>query len=101
MAHIGVLQAFEEFNIRPSCIAGTSIGAMLGSVYAFGIPIDEIRRQAEAMSWTSVSSFSISRNGLLSNRVIGEVVTDNPNTVVMKTCVGGSRIVDVLSGEQL
>ncbi len=76
VAHIGVLQAFEEFNIRPSFIAGTSIGAMLGSVYAFGVPIDEIRRQAEAMSWTSVSSFSISRNGLLSNRVIGEVVIE-------------------------
>ncbi len=33
--------------------------------------------------------------------VIGDVVADHPNTVVMKTCVGGTRIVDVLSGEQL
>ncbi|NIP86871.1 MAG: hydrogenase expression/formation protein HypE [Planctomycetales bacterium] len=32
---------------------------------------------------------------------IGQVVADHPSTVVMKTCVGGTRIVDVLSGEQL
>jgi len=33
--------------------------------------------------------------------VIGEVVADHPANVVMRTCVGGTRIVDVLSGEQL
>ena len=35
------------------------------------------------------------------SRMIGEVVAEHPNTVVMNTCVGGSRVVDVLSGEQL
>ena len=33
--------------------------------------------------------------------VIGSVVAEHPNTVVMRTCVGGTRIVDVLTGEQL
>jgi len=33
--------------------------------------------------------------------VVGDVVADHPSTVVMRTCVGGTRIVDVLSGEQL
>jgi hydrogenase expression/formation protein HypE len=33
--------------------------------------------------------------------VIGEVVADHPGTVVMKTRIGGSRVVDMLSGEQL
>ena len=32
---------------------------------------------------------------------VGQVVDDHPNSVVMKTCVGGTRLVDVLSGEQL
>ena len=86
VAHIGALQAFEEYNIRPSLVSGTSIGAMLGSVYAFGVPIDEIRRQAEAMSWTSVSSFSISKSGLLSNRVIGEIVVDLVGDVNIEDC---------------
>ena len=33
--------------------------------------------------------------------VVGDVVAEHPSTVVMRTCVGGTRIVDVLSGEQL
>jgi hydrogenase expression/formation protein HypE len=33
--------------------------------------------------------------------VIGEVVPSHPGTVVMKTRVGGTRVVDMLSGEQL
>lgn len=32
---------------------------------------------------------------------IGEVVVDHPRTVVMKTRIGGSRVVDMMSGEQL
>lgn len=33
--------------------------------------------------------------------VLGEVTADHPGTVVMKTRIGGSRVVDMLSGEQL
>jgi hydrogenase expression/formation protein HypE len=33
--------------------------------------------------------------------VIGEVVEEHPGFVMMKTPVGGTRVVDMLSGEQL
>jgi hydrogenase expression/formation protein HypE len=33
--------------------------------------------------------------------IIGEVVSEHPGRVVLKTAIGGSRIVDMLSGEQL
>jgi len=33
--------------------------------------------------------------------VIGEVVADHPRVVIMKSSIGGSRVVDMLSGEQL
>ena len=33
--------------------------------------------------------------------IIGEVVSDHPGFVTMKTKVGGTRVVDMLSGEQL
>jgi hydrogenase expression/formation protein HypE len=33
--------------------------------------------------------------------IIGEVISDHPCTVIMKTHIGGSRVVDMLSGEQL
>lgn len=34
-------------------------------------------------------------------QIIGEVITDHPGRVVMETAIGGERIVDMLSGEQL
>jgi len=35
-AHIGVLKALEENNLFPSSISGTSIGAIIGGLYAIG-----------------------------------------------------------------
>ncbi len=35
------------------------------------------------------------------SRIIGEVTTDNPGKLIMKTSIGSHRIVDMLSGEQL
>ncbi len=42
MAHIGVLKALEEHNIPIDYIAGTSIGAIIGSMYAIGYAPEEI-----------------------------------------------------------
>ncbi len=42
MAHIGVLKALEEHNIPIDFIAGTSIGAIIGSIYAAGYSPAEI-----------------------------------------------------------
>lgn len=33
--------------------------------------------------------------------IIGEVTSENPGTVVMKTTIGSKRIVDMITGEQL
>lgn len=41
-AHIGVLQAMEEAGLRPSYIAGTSMGALVGVLYAQGYSADEL-----------------------------------------------------------
>ena len=41
-AHIGVLRALEEQHIPISFIAGTSVGAIIGGLYASGYTPDEI-----------------------------------------------------------
>ena len=46
LAHIGVLRALEEANIRPCCIAGTSIGAVVGALYAAGHSVDTLEQEA-------------------------------------------------------
>ncbi|NCD42042.1 MAG: hypothetical protein EOL88_08120 [Bacteroidia bacterium] len=44
MAHIGVLKALEDNNIPVDYIAGTSIGAIVGGMYACGMSPDEMIR---------------------------------------------------------
>jgi len=41
-AHIGLIKAFEENEIPIDCITGTSIGAVVGSLYAMGYSPDEM-----------------------------------------------------------
>ena len=42
LAHIIVLEAFDELGIKPSIISGTSIGAIIGGIYATGVSAKEI-----------------------------------------------------------
>lgn len=44
LAHIPVLEAFDDLGLKPTRIAGTSIGAILGAAYASGYSGEEIRR---------------------------------------------------------
>jgi NTE family protein len=42
IAHLGILKALEEFGIRTGIISGTSAGAIIGALYAYGYKPDEI-----------------------------------------------------------
>lgn len=50
-AHINVIQAFDELGLRPSIIAGTSIGSIIGASYAAGMSGRELKEfAAESVS---------------------------------------------------
>lgn len=68
-AHIGVLQALDEADIRPTFIAGTSMGALVGVLYAAGYTGEEllqIVREYKLTSTTGIINLSgkNSRRGL-------------------------------------
>ncbi len=46
IAHVGVLRVLERENIPIDMLAGTSIGSLIGALYAAGRPIDDIARFA-------------------------------------------------------
>jgi NTE family protein len=48
-AHIGVLEALESRGLRPSFVAGTSAGAILGGLWASGVKLSSIRYQMETL----------------------------------------------------
>ena len=53
-AHLGVLRALEELGIPVDVIAGTSIGAIIGGLYASGMSVDEIEQVLETVDWDAV-----------------------------------------------
>ncbi len=49
LAHITMLEAFDELGIKPDAIVGTSAGALIGSAYASGLSAGEIREHARSL----------------------------------------------------
>lgn len=76
IAHVGALQALQDNGIKIDFLSGTSIGALVAALYAFGISIEDIHRQALEMSWLKISSLKISKSALLSNKIIGDIIED-------------------------
>jgi len=50
LAHILMLQVLDELNIRPHRIAGTSIGAIMGALYASGMSGEEIQQLIDRLT---------------------------------------------------
>jgi NTE family protein len=53
-AHIGVLKVLEELHVPIDCIAGTSMGALVGGGYASGIPAAELEEFIVGIDWQKV-----------------------------------------------
>ncbi|AZE47465.1 bifunctional outer membrane translocase [Pseudomonas chlororaphis] len=56
LAHIGVLKALEEQGVKIDAIAGTSMGAVIGGLYASGYKIDELEKLALGIDWQQALS---------------------------------------------
>ena len=52
-AHIGAVRALEERGVKPDLICGTSIGALVGAVYASG-QLDQLEDWVTKLAWTQV-----------------------------------------------
>lgn len=55
-SHIGVLKVLEELRVPIDIITGTSMGAIVGGMYAYGYSVDEIERLLAETDWDT--SFS-------------------------------------------
>jgi NTE family protein len=54
LAHIGVIQWLEEHRIPVTYIAGTSMGGLVGGIYATGLHAGEVREVVEGIDWDVV-----------------------------------------------
>jgi NTE family protein len=56
LAHVGVLEWFEEHHIPVDYVAGTSMGALIGGFYATGMKPAEIHDLIQRINWNQVLS---------------------------------------------
>lgn len=53
-AHIGVLQVLDDLQIPVDFVAGTSMGAIVGGLYASGMTADELSHFIESLDWSKL-----------------------------------------------
>ena len=61
IAHISVLRKLEEMHVPVDCIAGTSMGALVGAMYASGMSVDDIEKTVLGLDWQRLFDDSLDR----------------------------------------
>ncbi|HLX92268.1 MAG TPA: patatin-like phospholipase family protein [Puia sp.] len=60
LAHIGILKAIDSAGLKIDCITGTSMGAIIGAMYATGYSADSIEKIARKIDWDLLLSNQLS-----------------------------------------
>jgi NTE family protein len=67
-AHVGVLKVIEELRVPIDAVAGTSMGAIVGGLYASGMSAHEIERALTSVDWSDAFTDRTSRRELTFRR---------------------------------
>lgn len=68
LAHVGVLKVLERERIPVDLITGTSMGAIVGGLYASGLSAAEIEREVSQFNWAEVFAARVDRQELSQRR---------------------------------
>jgi len=69
-AHIGVLKVLEENGVRPDFIIGSSVGSMVGALYAAGFSAAELERLAYQINVMEFFELSLLHGGLATGAAV-------------------------------
>lgn len=100
-AHIGVLRVLEQAGIPVESITGTSMGALVGGLYAVGHSPDEIERFLESQDWNNLFSDAPQRRltpliERSDTRYQGQVTFRGWNPELPSGLWGGQRLTETL-----
>jgi NTE family protein len=68
LAHVGVLKVLEQARVPIAAIAGTSMGAIIGGLYASGVSAAELERELLALDWDALFASRVPRAALAQRR---------------------------------
>ena len=102
-AHIGLLGALHEADLEIDCIAGTSAGAIVAALFAFGVEPRRIEELLSPLSWRKVSGFTRMSMGLLTNEPVGDLLEQELGAATIEEAAIPLAIVaaDINTGERV
>ena len=103
IAHIGVLKYLEDQGVVPCCVAGTSAGSIIGSMYCSGKTPDEIIEIAHSISWKDLVKITIPKKGLIKSTLLLDMVREHLGDITFDDLKIPLKInaVDLLSGDEI
>lgn len=103
IAQIGVLKAFDEAGLDVTCIAGTSMGSVIGGLYASGFSARDIEQIVQRVDFTALFSDSPQRRSLLwtqraeRDRYLLSIRFDGVKPFIPRALTAGQRLTTLLT----
>jgi predicted acylesterase/phospholipase RssA len=72
--HIGVIEVLEGLGIRPEWVVGTSAGSLVGALYASGMSLADLKKQALALDESDLGDWTMTGRGPLKGEAIERMV---------------------------
>jgi NTE family protein len=88
-AHVGVIKVLENAGFPIDVVAGTSMGAVMGSMYAGGLPIDQIWKIASSVRIDTGNDLSSAR--LISLVLFDKLLSSENTEKLIRSGLGGMR----------
>ncbi len=74
ISHIGIIKGLLKYKIPIDYIAASSAGSVVAALYAAGLPIDDIVKIGQNLTWKNFSKFKLSRKSLVSSQPIEDLL---------------------------
>ncbi|MCG9478941.1 MAG: patatin-like phospholipase family protein [Actinomycetia bacterium] len=89
LCHVGVLKVLTQLDLDISAVSGTSMGAIIGSLYCSGVPLEDIEDFVKEMDWRSMLMFSditLPRMGMVNGKKVEKILKDFLGTRTFDQC---------------
>ncbi len=100
-AHIGLLRVLERHGVEVDVVAGTSMGAIVGALYAHGYRADDLQELAASVSWRDVIDLSLQAGLLKGEKLRHLLATYLPETFEELAKPLAVTCTDLENGEEL
>ncbi len=105
-AHIGVINAIREAGYEIQCVAGTSMGALVGAAFASG-HLDTLQKVAQDLDWRRVlglmSDLSLPHRGLIDGKHIVDFIREHvlPGNIEDLSMPFAAIATDIVTGDEV